>query len=1159
MAPSVLGLLLILELSTVGGFFVDTDNPIIFQNTANSFGYQVVQLNQGVIVSAPLHQDGTNKTGVLYHCNPATTACQPISINGSPEDFNTSLGLSLAVDEKNSQLLACGPTLKRTCGQNVYVNGHCYQLNTEMQVQETLPPSLPECNVRSLDIVFLVDGSGSIKTWEFRIMLTFVSRVIAQFNESDALFALMQYSTIFETHFDFTDFSETRDKTTLTNNVRQQRGQTFTATAIKKVLEELFTPESGSRPGSQKILIVITDGRKNDNIEYDGPIAEAERQGVLRFAIGVGNAFTTSNALEELSSIASKPTADHVFQVSDFSALSQFQKQLQDKIFAIEGTQVQTGSAFQLEMSQDGFSSFITSDGSMLGMVGAYDWSGGVSIFKNGKESIWINGTQEKGDMKAAYLGYAMQPLTKNVIAVGAPRYQHTGSVHIYMKSSSNWNQKFAIVGEQIGSYFGSVLSGGSINSDPAKLLLLVGAPTYYAPASPGGRVYLCPIDSKVLKKVESLALASLVCPTTLQGDPTQYLGHFGSTISILPDLTGDQMNDLAIGAPFEDQNRGAVYIFPGQRGGFRDSYLQRITSNQVSRGLMFFGRSLSGNLDMTKDGLPDLTIGGEGRVLILRSRPVLGVSVAMRFTPGNIRLAFFECPNPTEKGAAATITVCLTTRKRSTGDNGEVSAQLTYTLLLDARRSTSRAIFDGTGRSKSQTVQLREGTMCENHSFKLPECVEDSLTPVRVALNFTLSGVPVLSEDSPTNVSNQISFQKNCGSDDICQDDLRITTGFGDLRNLVVGVATEVNVTVSVQNHGEESYYSRAAISHPSGLSYRRVVVVQSNRRTSVVCSVLNGEMVTCGINNPLLRPNTSVIFIVSFHVPSNLDLGSAMMVSANVTSDNDGVPNDQMRSSAQLKVLYGVYVTVSSVEESTKYTNFSSDSAANDIRDVQHIYRVLNLGQRPLPLSVIFMVPVKLKEIPVWEKTNITFSGAELANGTIECTNIVLAPKTENAEERLKSRAVLDCEVMTCVQYVCNISSLDIMESVQFMISGQVTKEWTTLTAQQKVSLQSSAELVFDSEKYQHILEQNQPFIMTQIQTVLEVNTEYNYLPVIAGSSVGGLVLLALITTGLYKAGFFKRQYKDMMETPDGTTEGQNGPAGDSQNPNEGGGSGE
>ncbi|OCT64587.1 integrin alpha-M [Xenopus laevis] len=1151
MAPSVLWLLLVLELSSVGGFFVDTDNPIIFRNSAKSFGYQVVELNQGVIISAPLHEDVTNKTGVLYRCNPATTVCQPIRINGSPDDFKASLGLSLAVDENNSQLLACGPTLKRTCGENIYVNGHCYQLDSELQVKETLPPSLPECNARSLDIVFLIDGSGSIKIWEFRIMLTFVSTVMAQFNGSDAVFALMQYSTNFETHFDFTDFLETRDKTTLTKDIKQQRGQTYTATAIKKVLEELFIPKHGSRSGSQKILIVITDGRKNDVLPYEEPIAEAERQGVLRFAIGVGNAFTTRDALEELNSIASKPTEDHVFQVIDFSALSQFQKQLQDKIFAIEGTQVQTGSAFQLEMSQDGFSSFLTSDGSMLGLVGAYDWSGGVSIFKSGKDNIWINGTQENGDMKAAYLGYALQPLTRNLIAVGAPRYQHTGSVHIYMKSASNWNQKFVIKGEQIGSYFGSVLSGGSVNSEPAKLLLLVGAPTYYSPASPGGRVYLCPIDGKIIKKARSLALASIMCPTILHGDPNQYLGHFGSTISILPDLTGDKMNDLAIGAPFEDQNQGAVYIFPGQSGGFRDSYLQRISSSQVYGGLMFFGRSLSGKLDMTKDGLPDLTIGSEGRVLILRSRPVLGVSVAMRFTPSNIRLPFFECPNPTEKGAAAKITVCMTTSKRSTGDNGEVSALLTYTLLLDARRSTTRAIFDGTGRSKTETIQLREGAVCADHSFNLPECVEDSLTPVRVALNFTLSGVSVLSEDSPTNISDQILFQKNCGIDDLCQDDLRITMGFADLKNLVVGLSTEVNATVSVQNHGEDSYYSHAIMSHPIGLSYRRVVIIQSNRRISLSCSVLNSEMVYCGINNPLLRPNTSVIFIVSFHVSSSVDLGSTMKFSAIVASDNGGVPNDQMKSSAQLKVLYGVYVTVSSGEDSTKYTNFSSDGAITDIRSVQHVYKVLNLGQRPLPLSVILMVPEKLKEVPVWDRINITFSEEELSNGTIDCSSSVLTPKTENIEENLKSRAVLDCAVMTCVQYVCNISSLDTQDSVQFMISGQVTKEWTTLTAQQKVSLQSSAELIFDSEKYQHILEQNEPFIRTQIQTVLEVNSEYNYLPIIAGSSVGGLLLLALITAGLYKAGFFKRQYKDMMEAPDGATEGQNEPAGDSQNP--------
>ncbi|OCT64588.1 hypothetical protein XELAEV_18045687mg [Xenopus laevis] len=75
---------------------------------------------------------------------------------------------------------------------------------------------------------------------------------------------------------------------------------------------------------------------------------------------------------------------------------------------------------------------------------------------------------------------------------------------------------------------------------------------------------------------------------------------------------------------------------------------------------------------------------------------------------------------------------------------------------------------------------------------------------------------------------------------------------------------------------------------------------------------------------------------------------------------------------------------------------------------------------------------------------------------------------------------------------------------------------------------------------DRYQHILEQNQPFTRAQAQTELEVYTEYNYLPMIIGSSVGGLVLLALITAALYKVGFFKRQYKELMESPEGQTVG-------------------
>ena len=52
----------------------------------------------------------------------------------------------------------------------------------------------------------------------------------------------------------------------------------------------------------------------------------------------VGSAFQDQAAMEELHSIASEPSKDHVFRVDNFDALQGIQNQLQEKIFAIEGT-----------------------------------------------------------------------------------------------------------------------------------------------------------------------------------------------------------------------------------------------------------------------------------------------------------------------------------------------------------------------------------------------------------------------------------------------------------------------------------------------------------------------------------------------------------------------------------------------------------------------------------------------------------------------------------------------------------------------------------------------------------------------------------------------------------------------------------------------------
>lgn len=53
-------------------------------------------------------------------------------------------------------------------------------------------------------------------------------------------------------------------------------------------------------------------------------------------------------------------------------------------------------------------------------------------------------------------------------------------------------------------------------------------------------------------------------------------MGRFGTTISSLADLNGDDLRDVAVGAPLEDDNRGAVYIYLGDRGkGMRSTFSQ--------------------------------------------------------------------------------------------------------------------------------------------------------------------------------------------------------------------------------------------------------------------------------------------------------------------------------------------------------------------------------------------------------------------------------------------------------------------------------------------------------------------------------------------------------------------------------------------------------
>ncbi|XP_041276940.1 integrin alpha-D-like, partial [Onychostruthus taczanowskii] len=102
---------------------------------------------------------------------------------GPPGAVNSSLGLAVAAGEDAA--LVCGPTSRQACGVNVHLNGFCVQLDSALRPVRSLPAAFPECPKPSMDIAFLMDGSGSIAPQDFHTMKNFVAQVMWRFRDAD--------------------------------------------------------------------------------------------------------------------------------------------------------------------------------------------------------------------------------------------------------------------------------------------------------------------------------------------------------------------------------------------------------------------------------------------------------------------------------------------------------------------------------------------------------------------------------------------------------------------------------------------------------------------------------------------------------------------------------------------------------------------------------------------------------------------------------------------------------------------------------------------------------------------------------------------------------------------------------------------------------------
>ncbi|XP_059205204.1 collagen alpha-1(XIV) chain-like [Centropristis striata] len=188
----------------------------------------------------------------------------------------------------------------------------------------TIPPAKEVCKAAKADLVFLIDGSWSIGDDNFLKIIRFLystTGALDQIGPDGTQVAIAQFSDDARTEFKLNSYADKERLLDAINKISYKGGNTKTGRAIQHVKENIFTVEAGVRRGIPNVLVVLTDGRSQDDVNKVSK--EMQMEGYIVFAIGFADA-----DYGELVSIASKPSDRHVFFVDDLDAFKKIEEKL---------------------------------------------------------------------------------------------------------------------------------------------------------------------------------------------------------------------------------------------------------------------------------------------------------------------------------------------------------------------------------------------------------------------------------------------------------------------------------------------------------------------------------------------------------------------------------------------------------------------------------------------------------------------------------------------------------------------------------------------------------------------------------------------------------------------------------------------------------------
>ncbi|MCP9258136.1 Protein CBR-INA-1 [Dirofilaria immitis] len=577
----------------------------------------------------------------------------------------------------------------------------------------------------------------------------------------------------------------------------------------------------------------------------------------------------------------------------------------------------------------EGFSGYVDESMVITGLPGAKKWTGGVfgryypkDVFAMNRDR-WTMGVDPKLHGVRSkfqghdYLGFSVRhgrfgfDRDNTTIVTGATRYNQTGAVTFlpfrYGQALNSQDShyltltedSYMLQGSQLGSAFGYAIEVTDLNNDGFDDLL-VGAPFEYsetADGSFGGAVYI--FYSSGIRRARHENENVFLKPIKVRGQGIY--SQFGLAITRLGNVDGDSndYNDFAVGAPFTDNGKGAVYTYLGAKSPdtFKLGPVQVITTDELPKqylrlkSLKTFGFSLSGGSDLDGNGYNDLVVGAfaSDTVVLLRARPVIYINA--RHLNNDMKIDIDELLN-----FDIDVFKCLLQVVAISSGVG------TRARILESRKENYTW---NCGRGANQKAQIKK------HKLFITNTNNDWINPIKLRFSVRLRNeavpymprngdkipdmnlYPVLnkygSEDSFI-----IHFNRKCGVDNVCTSDLQLRAVLAGISQeedgtyvTQVGEKATIDISFLIKNNGERAYEAMLFIEYNSG---ELDIPILSKREGPVNIDDFKDNLAIISLGNPM-EPNKQLKFELSFRIARGRTegLGKPLEFRAFVNSTSD------------------------------------------------------------------------------------------------------------------------------------------------------------------------------------------------------------------------------------------------------------------------------